>query len=226
MARKQVHQLKRNQDRHARSWAAVGVDTSLTSIAVTGVAYDAVLMRKLSIQWASTRWYPDDDYFLRLGQAADGYNLVLDVLRKLWVIKPDRVYVALEEPWYYSSAKFRQSQWLKQLAEIAGAFKGGLVRYGFPNLYEINNSQWKAVLRRQGAKIESQSKDPRMKWRVKSWAQERYGLPDFPDLVEVAGAKIPRPTQGRGANAKAAQPDDVYDAAAIMAWMEEHVEAL
>jgi hypothetical protein len=225
MARKSPHVLKSHQDRHAKSWAALGIDTSMTSVAVAGISYDAVLDKRQSVAVAQTRWMPDDDYFKRLGEAARSEGIVMDVLTALWMVKFERVFIAFEEPWYYGAVKTGKSQWLKQQAEIAGAVKGSLVRYGFTNLYEINNQQWKAVLRKEGCDLASNKKDPRMKWKVKEWAIEAYGLPDFPDLVaNREGAKIPRPAEGYGARAKGVQPDDIYDATAVMAWMQDQID--
>ena len=68
---------------------------------------------------------------------------------------------------------------------------------------------------------------PEGKWDVKDWAIGAYGLPDLPDLVSGKnGGKIPRPETGFGAKAKAVQPNDIYDAAAVMAYMQDHVQSV
>lgn len=226
MARKTLADLKGAVTFPTRSettsWAAVGCDTSMTSIAAVAVGYDGKLCKRVGPFYGEIRWMPEDDYFLRLAQAAAGFNMIHDMLAKMWVLDPTRTYIAFEEPWFYGAVKQQQSEWLKQQAEIAGAFKGGLARYGYKNLYEINNSQWRAVIRRDGIKIR---KGPEGKFDIKEWAMLAYGLPDLPDLVASrTGAKIPRPESGYGAKARAIQPNDIYDAAAVCGWMADQAE--
>jgi hypothetical protein len=207
---------------YERSWAALGVDTSMTACSVVGIGFDNRLGKMVGPEYAEIRWTPEDDYFKRLAEAAKGHELILDEIGKLWVINSEKVHIAIEEPWYFGATKKSQSAWLKQQAEIAGAFKGGLARYGFLNIYEINNSQWRAVLRRDGVTI---AKGPEGKWDVKAWAIKAFGLPDLPDLVKSkSGAKIVRPESGYGANAKPVQPNDIYDAAACCAWMSDWLD--
>lgn len=228
MARKDGSTLKGAKKRsQSASWASVGVDTSMTSIAVVGVGYDSKLDKMVGPSYSEMRWYPDDPYFKRLGEAANGHNLILDVLKDLWVIEHERVVIVCEEPWFYGAVKRQQSAWLKQQAEVSGAFKGSLVRYGYPLIYEINNSQWKKTLRTEGVPfVPGNKKDPDMKWKVKTWAIQAFGLPDLPDLVAAKnGGKIPRPESGFGAKAKPVQPSDVYDAAALCAWGQDEIMA-
>jgi hypothetical protein len=160
----------------------------------------------------------------------------LEVLANFWVMKPERVYIAIEEPWFYGAVKNAESAWLKQQAEVAGAFKGGLARFGYLNIYEINNSQWHATLRKDGIEFgkaargtpakEKAAVRERNKFLVKEWAMQAFGLPDLPDLVRSkSGAKIIRPESGFGAKAKAVQPNDFYDAAACAAWMQNAIES-
>lgn len=225
MARKTVKDLKPGTAAKLavkESWAALGADTSMTACSVCAIGYDATICKMRGPVYAELRWSPDDDYFKRLADASGGHNLVLDVLREMWVIDPAKVYIAVEEPWYYGATKQQQSSYLKQQAEVAGAFKGSLARYGFLNMYEINNSQWRATLRRDGHDIR---KGQEGKWDIKEWAIKAFGLPDLPDLVKSkSGAKIPRPESGYGAKAKAVQPNDIYDAAACCAWMVDELE--
>lgn len=205
-----------------KSWAALGVDTSMTACSVAGMGHDALLDKIVGPFYAEIRWQPDDHYYKRLAEASDGQKLVWDVLAKLYAIPSDRVHIAIEEPWYFGATKRGQSSWLKQQAEIAGAFKGGLVKAGFWNIYEINNSQWRKVLRQEGVEVQ---KGPAGKFDVKAWAIQAFGLPDLPDLVRSkSGAKIPRPESGFGAKAKAVQPNDIYDAAACCGWMLNEID--
>jgi len=214
---------KRSQHAAAASWAAIGADTSMTACSVVLVGFDAILDKMVGPFYAETRWTPEDDYFKRLAEAADP-SLLHSVLAKVHVVNMDRIFIAIEEPWYYGATKDQKSAWLKQQAEVCGAFKGGLARWGYQNIYEINNSQWRATLRRDGVEF---VKGKESKWQVKEWAINAFGLPDLPDLVKSkSGAKIPRPESGYGAKAKAVQPNDIYDAAACCAWMNDEIEKL
>jgi len=200
-----------------RSWAAVGVDTSMTAISACAVGYDVTTGKMVGPTWAEIRWLPEDDYFSRLKAAANGHELILDVIHELWVIELDRVGIAIEEPVPFGMIKRAQSAWVKQQCEIAGAFKGSLAKWGFPHIYEINNQQWKKVLRHEGVVIR---KGTEGKWDVKDWAIQAFGMPNLPDLISKGGAKIPRP---EGSKAKGIQPLDVYDAAACAAWMQDEI---
>jgi len=188
----------------------------MTSIAVVGMGYDGMLDKLVGPFYSDMRWYPEDDYYLRLTQAARGERLVHDVLSKLWVIYPANVHIALEEPFPLGmiahslrTGKSWDGSWIKQQCEVAGAFKGALGRHGYTNLYEINNSQWHATLRKDGVEFINTrgmpTKEKRIaqmanKFKVKTWGMQAFGLPDFPDLVKSkSGAKIPRPESGYGA---------------------------
>lgn len=217
------------------SWACVGCDTSMTAIAAVAVGYDAKLGKRVGPFHGEIRWYPDDDYFKRLGEAARGHDLILDLLKKLWVVDPSRVFVAFEEPIHYGAMQRQVASFAKQQAEVSGAFKGSLVRYGFVNLIEITNSQWYAVLRRDGVQFippikdgtsgEKSERSLANKMMVKRWGIEAFGLPDLPDLVRSkSGAKIPRPESGYGSTAKPIQPNDVFDSAGVLAWLLDDLE--
>jgi len=207
-----------------KSWVAIGMDMSMTSIAAAAIGWDGALGAMTDVRWGEIRWTPEHDYFTRLGQAANVHSLILDVIPSLWAVAPERVCICIEEPFPMGmmTRKTFTGSWIKQQCEVAGAAKGAIVRYGWPNIYEINNAQWKATLRREGVTIR---KMPEGKWDVKEWACQALGLPDLPDLVRgKEGGKIPRPESGRGANAKAVQPSDVYDAAACLAWMMDEIQ--
>lgn len=234
MARKSVSLLPSNRKRSEQSWAALGADTSMSSIVVCGIGYDAVLDKMTEVSFAEVRWTADDDYFKRLGDAARADKLIHQVVSRFYVLEPRQIFIALEEPYYYSASRNRDSKWLKQMAEVSGAFKGGLVRGGYHEIHEINNSQWKAVLRKEGVEFikggrELSAREKKEvalanKFIVKDWVIAAYGLPDLPDLVKSkTGGKIPRPDAGYGAKAKPEQPNDVYDAAACMAFMQDHL---
>jgi hypothetical protein len=236
LARKSPALLKRNIKRASDSWAAVGGDISMSSIALVAIAYDAVLDKMVGPTWVEKRWMPDTDYYERLADAANGAQMMFSVLSKLWVIEPDQVYLAIEEPFHYGAVQRGIGGWVKQQAEINGAFKGALAKYGYRHIYEINNSQWRKVLHRtDGIEFtvakrgmgQAEKRDIALgnKFKVKDWAMAAYGLPDLPDLVKAKeGGKIPRPAEGFGAKAKAEQPNDIYDAAACLAYMQDAIE--
>jgi hypothetical protein len=206
------------------SWCVVGIDTSLTAVAACGIGYDSILKKMVGPSFADVRFKPEIDYYERLAVAAKAHEIVLEASRCLYSCELHRIAVAVEEPVPYGmiSRGKMQSDYIKQQCEISGAVKGSLSRYGFKVIYEINNAQWKKTLRGDGVTIR---KMPEGKWDVKRWAIAAYGLPDLPDLVKgKEGGKVPRPESGFGANAKAVQPDDIYDACAVMAWMVEEVQ--
>lgn len=217
------------------SYAVVGLDTSLTSIAAVALGYDG-LTRKHSVTHGEIRWTPEVDYFKRLGEAARSHDLILDLLRPMWVVDPSRVFIAMEEPIFYGAVRANIGSFIKQQCEIGGCVKGALVRYGFENLAEVGNSSWKKTLRvRYGVKFETVPRGTsatdkkkinlRNKMAIKAFAIHEFGLPDLPDLVRSKeGAKIPRPESGYGAKAQAEQPSDVYDAAGVAAWFMEDLE--
>jgi hypothetical protein len=217
-----------------KSWAAVGLDTSPTAIAACAVGYDAKLDKRVGPTYGEIRWAPEVEYLTRLGQAAKSHDLVLSLLRELWVVSPERVWIAYEEPIFFGSVRANTGSYIMQQCMVCGAAVGAIVRYGFSNVKPINNSQWHATLRKDGVEFEragkgATDKEKRgVRWRnkmaVKGWAVQAFGLPELPDLVAVGGAKVPRPESGRGANARAEQPSDVYDAAAVCAWQVDDLE--
>ena len=225
MARKSPAILKSHR-RDFKGWTAVGMDAAVTSVSFTAMSWDVTLRKMSDVAYGEVRWMPEDDWWTRMEQAAKLAPRVLkDILLQTWGMDYSRVAIAVEEPFpmgMVSRGKF-QSEWLKQQCEIAGAAKGGLLAAGFRQLHEINNAMWKKTLRNEGVTI---AKMPEGKFDVKAWAIAALGLPDLPDLVASReGAKIPRPESGYGARAKAIQPNDIYDAAACMAWMQDEIQS-
>lgn len=215
---------KRLQRPAAASWACVGIDTSMSAVSLCGMGFDAVLGRMTKVRYFDKRWTTEeDDYFQRLADAASTHKLMFDVLPL--GLEMNRIFIAVEEPVPLGMIGKRNMSgaWVKQQCEISGAVLGSLYRYGFENIFQINNAQWKAVIRKDGTVIRKM--DEGGKWDIKDWALKAYGLPDLPDLVKSkSGSKIPRPESGYGAKAKAVQPNDIYDAAACLAWMQDHIE--
>jgi hypothetical protein len=206
-------------DKHAKSWCVVGIDTSMSALALTAIAFDDLTKRMTPVKWESVRWTVDDiDYLLRLQDAAMIHQNVIDVMPI--GLPLNRVFIFQEEPvplgmMNSGRAKF-ESGWVKQQCEISGAVLGSLMRWGFRNIEQVNNQKWRSTLKKEGVKIRT---GPEGKFDIKEWAIQAFGLPELPDLVKSkSGSKIPRPEIGYGAKAKAVQPDDIYDAAAVMAY--------
>lgn len=223
MTRKTVANLI-GRKKSTPKWIAIGIDISMSSIAGAAIGYDATLRQIKGPVWSMLRWPSNYDYLLRVKEAAEAEKFLLDRLMpglKFFVSSVSDVYIALEEPWPMGIVKRAQSGWLKQQAQISGAFLGGLVRYGYQNVFEINYQSWLNVIRKQTGQTIPANKES--KWKVKQWAIEHYGMPDLPDLIQHGKlGKIPRP---EGSKAKAVQPEDVYDALGIMEYMRIECEA-
>jgi hypothetical protein len=163
-------------------------------------------------------------------------------------------FIAQEEPWpmgLVGRVSKQMSQTLKQQAEISGAFLAGLVKHGFQNVFQINNVQWRQIVAKDlGITIHHTKWNPKDaalaaefqcrpdkigKFRAKQWALGQMGnphmwdeggtfpneIPEWPDLIERKSGLIPRPEDSK---ARAVQPDDRYDALAVMEWMREEWE--
>ena len=233
-AEKPVPGLEKGID-HKRGWVICGFDTSLSSIAGAAIAYDAVLDKYKGPVFKILRWSKEDEYFLKLHQAAKSHEIVLDLQAQMNVsMGSDEIFIAQEEPWPLGMAMGKASGALKQQAEVSGAFLGGLVRYGFQNIVQMNTTRWRMMIAEHLEITIHHTKwrDPELalkyncrpdnsgKFRAKQWALSVWDnvafpneIPDLPDIIENKKlGKIPRP---EGSTAKAVQPADEYDALAI-----------
>jgi hypothetical protein len=217
-----------------------GFDVSMMSMAGAAIAWDATLNRWLGPAFVIRRWNKDDHYFDRISEAVKSHDLIWDLISelKLGSAEMENVFIAQEEPWPMGMAGKMQSQTLKQQAEISGAFLGGLLRYGYTNIYQIHNTWWRGIIADDlGITIHhSKWKDPKLaerfnckpndtgKFRAKQWALMLNAItdggwqevPDWPDLIRTKEGLVPRPETSK---AKSGQPDDRYDALAMMKWM-------
>jgi hypothetical protein len=220
MARKSIAQLA-GRSKSKPAWIACGVDISMSSIAVAAIGYDATLKKLRGPSLHTLRWQSEHDYLDRLKQAARAENLIQDAVSglKFFVSSADDIFIAVEEPWPMGLVKRAQSAYIKQQAQMSGAFLGGLMRYGYSNVFEINYQTWLNVVRAELDETIPNNKEA--KWKVKRWAIEAFGVPDFPDLIQSKHGKIPRPEKSV---AKAVQPEDIYDALGIMEWMRVEAE--
>ena len=241
--KKQSQTLKRAVE---NSWMVVGFDQSASSIAGAAIAYDHVLRKMKGPEFMMVRWQKDDHYFNRLAEAGKSHEFILDLQSKLGVIMPlERVWIAQEEPFPPGGGFTGKgiSNSLKQQAEISGALLSGFLRYGFNNLWQIGNYQWRGLVADElGITIHHTkwnnptvipppsdwSFNPKStgKFRAKQWAFSHSGkldglagieIPEWPDIIESGKlGKIPRPEKSK---ARAVQSDDRYEALAIMEFL-------
>jgi len=219
----------------------------MSSLAGAAVGYDNTLGKLHGPVFVMKRWDKNFHYFERLKDAAKSHDLIHDLIGQLGMTPEiDEIFIAQEEPFPAHGAFTGRghSSTLKQQAEISGAFLGGLIRYGYTQVFQIGNHQWRGIVARDlGITIHhSKWRSPELaleynckpadsgKFRSKQWAHpefqifERFpeGIPDWPDIITTSKhGKIPRPENTK---AKAIQPDDRYDALAIMQWMVEELE--
>jgi hypothetical protein len=220
MARKTVANLRAKEAPAAQTWVAMGFDVSMACIAGAAFMYDSLLDRLRGPVLVNRRWPSSYHYFDRCREAAKGHDFVHDLIGQIKGAIPDidQVYIAVEEPWPMGIIKRAQSGWVKQQAQIQGIFLGSLLRWGYTNVYEVNNQIWKEVVRGDLGRSLRKGED---KWDVKEWAIQAYGVPDMPDLIQRKDGLVSRP---EGSKAKAKQPEDVYDAIGICDYMRSLIE--
>lgn len=223
------------KERPDKGWMVVGFDTSLSALSACAIAYDKILNQYKGPVFQTLRWDTSVEYFERIKDSSKSHELVLDLLMKLSLtLSNDEIWIAQEEPWPMGMITGKTSGHLKQQAEISGAFLAGLVRWGYPNIAQMNTTHWRQVVAKDlgitihhtkwrsgelALKYNCLPKDSG-KFRSKQWARgfpkgEFPNLiPDFPDIIHTRAGNTPRP---EGSVAKAIQPADEYDALAI-AW--------
>ena len=205
---------------------AIGIDCSMSSVALAGFGYDSTLRRRIGPATALKRWERGYDYLKRLEDVSRPENLIHCIVADLHVFPElDQVFIAVEEPVPYGMFKTMESSAIKQQCQISGALLGGLARYGWKQLFEINNQQWrKLVADALGITTHwsSYGKGLDAKMRSKEFCLKQFPeMPDFPDLVlHSKRGLISRP---EGSKAKARQPEDIYDAIPMALWMEQEI---
>ncbi len=212
----------------------------MSSIAGAAIGYDATLKTFKGPSFVYVRWEKDDEYFDRLGEANHAELWIGGLIEELgMMLDLKEIFIATEEPFPVGMVgRGGISAFLKQQAEISGAFLGGAMRWGYTNVAQMNSIQWrKQVADDLGITTHhTKWKDPALcktfnckpgntgKFRSKQWALSYFGkgkgipvwgneIPDWPDIIESKDGKKPRP---EGSVAKAVQPDDRYDSLAIM----------
>src|SRR5262245_49540714 len=198
-------------------WVVCGFDTSYSCIAGAAISYDKVLGKLKGPRFETVRWNIEDDYFKRLKDAAKGYEIVLDLQMHLGVsMEPEKIFIAQEEPWPLGIASTgKTSGFMKQQAEISGSFLGGLVRYGFTNIVQMNSIRWRTMIADDLGITTHFSKwrDPSLalkynctpedsgKFRSKQWARGQKDfmpgfpdkIPDIPDVIKRNEGRVLRP---------------------------------
>lgn len=236
--------LPKPRELRSRGWAVLGFDVQMSSIAGAGIGYDATLKKFVGPKFVYVRWEKEDEYFDRLKEANHSELWVGAVLEEMGLqLEMNEVFIAQEEPWPFGMvSRGGASSYLKQQAEISGAFLSGLVRWGYTNVSQMNSIRWRQTVAHDLGITTHHSKwkSPELalqyncapkdsgKFRSKEWALEVYpwrmkfrdkatkeglAVPDWPDIIESKDGKKPRP---EGSVAKAVQPDDRYDALAVM----------
>jgi hypothetical protein len=226
--------------RKKHGWMVVGFDTSMSSISGAAFGYDAITQKLKGPVFSTVRWNsPEHEYFDRIKAASMSHQIIWTLQGHLIMpmLELEEIFIAQEEPWPMGMSLGKTSGFLKQQAEISGAFLGGLIRWGYTNVAQINTTRWRMMVA-EDLEItihHTKWKSPELalkyncrpadsgKFRSKQWAMNPgYAfmgafpneIPDFPDIIERKGGKTPRP---EGSKAKAVQPADEYDALAV-AW--------
>jgi len=220
-----------------KGWIVAGFDVSMSCIAGAAIAWDRITGKHKGPVFVEHRWTKEDHYFDRLKVAAKSHELMFDIIGEFHLALPlEKIFIAVEEPWPFGMVKGGESGWLKQQAEISGAFLGGLIRYGYENVSQMNTIRWRTVVAEDLGITTHHSKwkDPKLcatyncnpkdagKFRTKQWAYNpgyafmgmfSEEVPGWPDIIHSNKlGNIPRPENSR---ARAIQPDDRYDALAI-----------
>ena len=234
------------------TWVVIGIDHSLSGISLAGFGYDSTLKKLQGPAFVTLRWTKDQDYFTRLRMAASTHELIMDVIAQLKMTpKIEDIFIAQEEP-FPPHGKFTSkgvSQTLKQSAEISGSVLGGLLKWGYREIFQIHNTSWRKIVadqiseatgedvtlypqKWQSQKLATQyhcSLKNSGKFRSKQWALDVIG-PWFgqmftpgvvPELTDLISHKDGKIPRPEKSKAQAVQPDDIYDALAMAEWMRQ-----
>jgi hypothetical protein len=226
----------------------IGGDISLTSISLGGLS--TTTDGKLRVGAISRRWTRDVDYFVRLKEAAMAHELVLDLLAELKVLaEMTEISFAIEEAvpigMLQRSSKGQKQgaagAWMKQQIQISGAFLGGLVRWGYNDIAEIQSNQWRSMVAHDLGITTHASKwnsdeflalpdgfhaSPKNvgKFRARQWVVQFHPKWDgkWPDIISSKDGQVPRPSTSKAAGI---QSDDRYEALAMAEWLRRDVKS-
>lgn len=203
-------------------WVCVGIDSSYYSISAGGIA--KTKDGKIRVAAVARRWDRNTDYWKRIEEAAKGHELLHELFAAL-KIEPnlDEVYIVHEEPVAISHFRKGASQVAKQQMEIGGALLGGLLRWGWKNLWQIQAQQWqKPVADDLGITTHHTKWNPTKKegkFRAKDWIKEFHPKWDghWPDLI--SHNKLGLIVKPETSRAQGVQSDDRYEALAMANFM-------
>jgi hypothetical protein len=217
VARKSAHKAKVAKVRRAaeNSWAVAGIDVSVTSMSGAMMVYDSLIDTMRGPGLFSVRWERDVHFLDRLAQAVRAADFIHSLIAACgpMSIPADNIWIGVEESWPAGIVRRAESGWLRQQAEVCGAFRGGLVRYGYTRVYDVNAQSWRVLVARD---LDKKLNKDFTKWDVKKWAMFSYAVEERPDLYDhKTRGLIPLHDKTK---AKPRQPDDCYDALGIMNW--------
>lgn len=203
-------------------WVVIGVDVSTYSISLSGMA--KTREGKIRVKSISRRWVANTDYFKRMEEVAKAHDLVHDLLAKLKVmVELENIYFAIEEAVPIGALqRSKSNKSAKQQLQISGAFIGGLLRYGYKQLWEIQWQQWAAVVAKDlGLTTHHTKWNPTKKegkYRAQEWVKKFHPKWDggWPDLVR--NSKLGLVPRG-DSKAQGIQSDDRYESLGIMWFM-------
>lgn len=198
---------------------AIGFDLSLSSLAGCIKFRDLTAKKINGPEWTSKRWPKGTAHEDKLREVAKAHEFVFDLLAKARaLVELDEVFIGVEE---VPISKLSESQRVREQCEIVGAFFGGLLRYGYKNVFKVNPKSWQALV---AADLDRKANKEFTKLDVKDWAIEVYDAPRWRDLIRNGKlGLVPRP---KGSKAQAIQPDDRYDATGIMEYVWERAHKI
>lgn len=216
----------------------IGGDISLSSISLAGLA--RTQDGKLRVGAISKRWTKDVDYFVRMKEAAKAHEFVHDLMAELRIsAELEQMTFAIEEAVAISYLKKGDSSWIKQQLQISGAFIGGLLRWGYNDIVEIQANKWRGLVAADLGITTHASKwntedvlklpsgfhaQPKGigKFRAQQWVMKFHPKWDghWPDIVTTKDGQVPRPESSKAAGV---QSDDRYEALAMAEWLRREI---
>src|ERR1041385_3766103 len=126
-------------------YVCIGVDISMSSISLGGIA--KTKDGKIRTGAFAVRWQKGTAYFDRMKEAARAQDVVDGLMEALKVMaEPEDVYFAIEEAVSFGHLQRHASNSMKQQVQISGAFIGGLLKWGWPNIIEIQANHWRKIV--------------------------------------------------------------------------------
>jgi hypothetical protein len=236
------------KDRWRRvEWVCVGIDISLSSISLGGLARTKA--GKLRTGAITHRWEKNLDYFERILQVSKAHDFMHDLFAELQVMAElDEIAIAIEEAvpigMLQRGTRGKQSAaggaWMKQQLQISGALLGGLIRYGYKDVYEIQANQWRKLvaddlgITTHASKWNTEDvlklpkdfnprKDAIGKYRAQQWIREFHPKWDghWPDIIGSSHGNIQRPESSKAMGLQCA---DQYETLAMAEWLRREVK--